>query len=130
MHAPIPSEVEAERLKLELRLALLEAQDKGKNSFLGFSRYVWPEAIISSHHEKMASAFDRIADGTLKRFDNQHASQTHEIGILHLICFRHISWAREPSTKIIQATHTGETCRKVWQESQEPDGAGHLPTAF
>ena len=67
MHAPIPSEVEAERLKLELRLALLEAQDKGKNSFLGFSRYVWPEAIISSHHEKMASAFDRIADGTLKR---------------------------------------------------------------
>ena len=66
MHAaPIPSEVESERLKLALRLALLETQEKGRSSFLGFSRYVWPEAIISGHHKKMAAAFDRIADGTL-----------------------------------------------------------------
>ena len=35
---------EAERLKLELRLALLEGQEQAQNTFLGFSRYVWPEA--------------------------------------------------------------------------------------
>ena len=60
-------DVEAEQLKLELRLALLEGQEQAQDTFIGFSRYVWPEAIISSHHELMAKAFDRIADGTLKR---------------------------------------------------------------
>ncbi len=60
-------DVEAERLRLELRLAHLDGQEMAQNTFIGFSRYVWPEAIISSHHEIMASAFDRIAAGTLKR---------------------------------------------------------------
>ena len=61
------NDIEAERLRLELRLALLEAQEKARSNFLQFSQYVWPEAILSSHHKKMAAAFDRIADGTLKR---------------------------------------------------------------
>ena len=30
-------------------------------------RYVWPEAILGEHHSKMAAAFDRIANGSLKR---------------------------------------------------------------
>ena len=60
-------DVEAERLRLELRLAHLDGQEMAQNTFIGFSRYVWPEAIISSHHEIMADAFDRIAAGTLKR---------------------------------------------------------------
>jgi hypothetical protein len=64
----MPAEVEAERLKLELRLALLEAQEHGRGSFIGFCNYVWPEAILSTHHEKMASAFDR-----------KHASSTHKV---------------------------------------------------
>jgi hypothetical protein len=67
---------EAERLKLELRLALLEGQEQAQNTFIGFSRYVWPEAIISSHHEIMASAFDRIAAGHVEAFDCEHASKT------------------------------------------------------
>jgi hypothetical protein len=49
-------DVEAERLRLELRLAHLDGQERAQNTFIGFSRYVWPEAIISSHHEIMASA--------------------------------------------------------------------------
>jgi hypothetical protein len=60
-------DVEAERLKLELRLALLEGQERAKETFIGFSQYVWPEAILSSQHKIMADAFDRIAKGTLKR---------------------------------------------------------------
>jgi predicted phage terminase large subunit-like protein len=108
MHAAqIPSEVEAERLKLELRLALLEAQEKGRSSFLGFSRYVWPEAIISSHHIKMAAAFDRIADGTLKRLIiNMPPRHTKSEFASYLLPA--YTMGREPSTKIIQATHTGE----------------------
>ena len=66
--AHITSEnVEAERLKLELRLAMLDRRNKSRENFLDFARYAWPEAIFSSHHQKMANAFDRIVDGTLKR---------------------------------------------------------------
>jgi hypothetical protein len=63
----IPDEVEAERLKLEYRLAQLETQENARSNFLGFVRYVWPNAILGAHHAKVASAFDRIANGTLKR---------------------------------------------------------------
>jgi predicted phage terminase large subunit-like protein len=63
----IPEGVEAERLRLELRLALLERREKSKSNFLDFARYAWPEAIFSAHHQKMADAFDRIISGDLKR---------------------------------------------------------------
>ena len=98
---------EAERLKLELRLALLEGQEQAQNTFIGFSRYVWPEAIISSHHEIMASAFDRIAAGTLKRLivnmPPRHTKSEFASYLLPAYLM-----GRKPATKIIQATHTGE----------------------
>ena len=100
-------DVEAERLKLELRLALLEGQEQAQNTFLGFSRYVWPEAIISSHHEIMSRAFDRIADGTLKRLivnmPPRHTKSEFASYLLPAYLM-----GRCPTTKIIQATHTGE----------------------
>jgi len=103
----LPSDVEAERLRLELRLALLEAQEKAGDSFLNFAKYVWPEAILSSHHEKMASAFDRIAKGTLKRLiinmPPRHTKSEFASYLLPAYCM-----GRNPRTKIIQATHTGE----------------------
>jgi predicted phage terminase large subunit-like protein len=98
---------EAERLKLELRLALLEGQEQAQNTFIGFSRYVWPEAIISSHHEIMADAFDRIAAGTLKRLivnmPPRHTKSEFASYLLPAYLM-----GRKPATKIIQATHTGE----------------------
>jgi len=100
-------DVEAERLKLELRLALLEGQENAQQNFIGFSRYVWPEAIISSHHEIMAKAFDRIADGTLKRLivnmPPRHTKSEFASYLLPAYLM-----GRRPTTKIIQATHTGE----------------------
>jgi predicted phage terminase large subunit-like protein len=105
--AQIPPEIEAEKLKLELRLALLEAQGHGRDSFLGFSRYVWPEAILSTHHEKMASAFDRIASGELKRLivnmPPRHTKSEFASYLLPAYLM-----GKRPATKIIQATHTGE----------------------
>ncbi len=100
-------DVEAERLKLELRLALLEGQEQAQNTFLGFSRYVWPEAIISSHHEIMSKAFYRIAEGTLKRLivnmPPRHTKSEFASYLLPAYLM-----GRRPTTKIIQATHTGE----------------------
>ena len=100
-------DVEAERLRLELRLALLNGQENAQQNFIGFSRYVWPEAIISSHHEIMAKAFDRIADGTLKRLivnmPPRHTKSEFASYLLPAYLM-----GRRPTTKIIQATHTGD----------------------
>ena len=105
--AQIPPEIEAEQLKLELRLALLEAQEHGRDSFLGFCQYVWPEAILSSHHEKMAAAFDRIANGTLKRLIINMPPRHTKSEFASYLLPAYIM-GRRPTTKIIQATHTGE----------------------
>ena len=63
----VPEDVQAEQLRLELRLKLLEAHDAARTNFFSYVRYMWPEAILGAHHKKMAEAFDRIANGTLKR---------------------------------------------------------------
>ena len=38
-----------------------------QNEFLPFVRKMWPAFIEGSHHKIMADAFNRIADGSLKR---------------------------------------------------------------
>jgi len=63
----IPEDIDADRLRLEYRLAQLDSQDKARGSFIDFVRYVWPGAVLGEHHNVMANAFDRIANGTLKR---------------------------------------------------------------
>ena len=102
-----PEDVESERLRLELRLRLLEAQERSKTNFLDFARYVWPSAIFSAHHERMAEAFDRIANGTLKRLiinmPPRHTKSEFASYLLPAFIM-----GRKPTTKIIQATHTGE----------------------
>lgn len=103
----MPAEIEAERLRLELRLALLEAQEKGRDTFLGFCNYVWPDAILSTHHEKMASAFDRIATGKLKRLIINMPPRHTKSEFASYLLPAYIMGKR-PATKIIQATHTGE----------------------
>jgi hypothetical protein len=101
-----PHDIETERLRLELRLALLEAQEKACSNFLQFSQYVWPEAILSGHHRKMAAAFDRIADGSLKRLiinmPPRHTKSEFASYLLPAFIM-----GKRPTTKIIQATHTG-----------------------
>ena len=102
-----PEHIEEERLKLEYRLAQLSAQDNARDKFLDFVRYVWPEALIGAHHEKMASAFDRVVNGTLKRLiinmPPRHTKSEFASYLLPAFVMGH-----KPDTKIIEATHTGE----------------------
>lgn len=96
-----------EAARLELRLLQLEAQEKAQTDFLSFAKYVWPEAIFGAHHTKMADAFNRLADGTLKRLivnmPPRHTKSEFSSYLLPAFIM-----GRKPKTKIIQATHTGE----------------------
>jgi hypothetical protein len=38
-----------------------------KSDFMAFVRYVWPSFIHGWHHEKMAEAFQQVAEGKIKR---------------------------------------------------------------
>ena len=96
-----------EAAKLELRLLQIEAQEKARVDFLAFAKYMWPEAILGEHHKIMADAFNRVADGTLKRLiinmGPRHSKSEFSSYLLPAFIM-----GRKPKTKIIQATHTGE----------------------
>lgn len=101
------ADIELQRAKLELRMLQLKAQESARKDFLSFAKYVWPEAIIGSHHKKMAEAFNKIAKGTLKRLIiNMPPRHTKSEFASYLLPA--FMMGREPRTKIIQATHTGE----------------------
>jgi len=101
------SAIEAEQLRLELRLLQLEAQSRAQRNFIDFAKYVWPAAIIGNHHQRMANAFDRVANGSLKRLiinmGPRHTKSEFSSYLLPAY-----SMGRKPDLKIIQATHTGE----------------------
>ena len=100
-------DIEADRLRLQLRFALLQAQDSARENFLDFARYVWPSGIVSPHHQKMANAFDRIINGTLKRLIINMAPR-HTKSEYASYLLPAYAMGRKPDLKLIQATHTAE----------------------
>jgi predicted phage terminase large subunit-like protein len=103
----IPDDVEADRLRLEYRLAQLDSQEKARDGFLDFVRYVWPTAVLGEHHVKVASAFDRIANGSLKRLiinmPPRHTKSEFASYLLPAYLM-----GKDPRTKAIEATHNSE----------------------
>lgn len=107
MHTDTPPDIEEQRAKLELRMLQLDAQERAREKFIDFVRYVWPSAILGDHHTKMANAFDRIASGSLKRLiinmPPRHTKSEFASYLLPAFIM-----GRRPDTKIIESTHTGE----------------------
>ena len=114
----VPKEVEEERLRLEYRLMLLETQDKARNNFIDFVRYVWPAAILGEHHRRMASAFDRIANGTLKRLivnmPPRHTKSEFASYLLPAYLM-----GRKPALQALEATHTAELAVKFGRKVRD-----------
>jgi predicted phage terminase large subunit-like protein len=102
-----PNPEEEEMLKLELRLAQLDAQERARNHFLDFVRYVWPAFICGPHHKIMAEKFERLVNNELDRVIINIAPRH---GKSELTSYLFLAWlmGRRPDSKIIQATHTGE----------------------
>ena len=125
----IPEEVEAERLKLEYRLAQLETQDKARTHFIDFVRYVWPQMIVGEHHKRMASMFDRIADGTLKRLIINLAPR-HTKSEMSSYLLPAFLLGRDPRLQIIQATHTAELAVKFGRKVRDLVDDGRYQELF
>lgn len=94
---------------LELLREMEEAQGilKARNEFMYFIKQMWPGFIEGRHHKVMADAFQRVADGKLKRLlINMPPRHTKSEFASYLLP----AWflGRFPGKKIIQASHTSE----------------------
>lgn len=84
-----------------------KAQDVAKSNFMEYVKYVWPNFIHGRHHEKMARAFERVAEGKVKRLIiNMPPRHTKSEFASYLLP----SWflGKFPSKKVIQTSHTAE----------------------
>jgi len=107
MSLPIGTELETQKLKLELRLKQLERVETCHDEFIPFVKSMWPEFIAGRHHYIIAEKLEQIARGEIKRLIiNMPPRHTKSEFASYLFP----AWmiGRKPSMKIIQATHTTE----------------------
>ena len=107
MNLDTQTDADIQKLRLELRLKQLEKVETCQNEFLPFVRSMWPEFIAGRHHHLIAEKMEQIASGKLKRLIiNMPPRHTKSEFASYLFP----AWmiGRNPSMKIIQATHTTE----------------------
>ena len=93
------------QLIAEARKSITYAQ--ARSDFMAYVKYVWPNFIHGRHHEKMAAAFQRVAEGKVKRLIiNMPPRHTKSEFASYLLP----SWflGMFPDKKIIQTSHTAE----------------------
>ena len=106
----LPNMPEAARQKVGALVAeARRTMTKGlaRKDFMAYVKYVWPGFIHGRHHEKMARAFERVAQGECKRLIiNMPPRHTKSEFASYLLP----SWflGLYPGKKIIQSSHTAE----------------------
>ena len=106
-----PDDVEAERLRLELRLQLLETQERATSKFIDFCRYVWPEMIVGEHHRRIADALDRVIAGKCKRLMIAMPPR-HGKSQMGSYLFPAYVMGKRPQSKLIVGSHTAELAQR------------------
>jgi predicted phage terminase large subunit-like protein len=105
---PLLSLPEQEKLLAELeKLQELKTRQLSHSRFLAFVNEVWPTFISGRHHAKMAAAFERVAEGKVKRLIiNMPPRHTKSEFASYLLP----AWflGRFPHKKVIQTSHTAE----------------------
>jgi predicted phage terminase large subunit-like protein len=103
----LPLSQQAEILKLVQGLRESESREAAHEDFLAFVKQVWPAFIEGKHHRIMADAFNKIANGELKRLIiNMPPRHTKSEFASHLFPAWYLG--RYPDRKVIQTAHTAE----------------------
>jgi len=103
----LPADVRDKAIKLLNGITEEEKKEKAQKNYLNFTKHIWPEFIEGEHHKIIASKFDKLAKGEIKRLivnmPPRHTKSEFASTLLP-------AWmiGREPKLKIIQTTHTGE----------------------
>lgn len=105
---PLLSLPEQEKLLAELeKLQELKTRKLAQTKFLAFVKEVWPTFIGGKHHAIMADAFERVAEGKLKRLII-NLPPRHTKSEFASYLFPAWFLGRFPHKKIIQTSHTAE----------------------
>ena len=103
----LPEHKQREVLILLDELSDAKNRSAAQGDFLTFVKEVWPAFIEGSHHQIMSDAFNRIADGSLKRLIvNMPPRHTKSEFASHLFPAWYLG--RYPDMKVIQTAHTAE----------------------
>ena len=103
----LPVEDQKEMLDLIVELEEAKEREESRVDFLTFVRKMWPAFISGRHHEVMADAFERVANGELKRLIvNMPPRHTKSEFASYLFPAWYLG--RYPEKKIIQTAHTAE----------------------
>ena len=103
----LPLEEQKEILSLLEEYEKAERREASRETFMGFTKDVWPAFIEGRHHKIMAEAFERVARGELKRLIvNMPPRHTKSEFASYLLP----AWflGQYPDKKIIQTAHTAE----------------------
>jgi predicted phage terminase large subunit-like protein len=104
-NAPPTAKLHISALKNELLLRAQQAESE--HDFMKFVNMVWPTFIHGRHHERMARAFEEVANGTCKRLIiNMPPRHTKSEFASYLLP----AWflGKYPHKKVIQTSHTAE----------------------
>tara|TARA_R110001583_G_scaffold122727_2_gene273984 strand:+ start:500 stop:1987 length:1488 start_codon:yes stop_codon:yes gene_type:complete len=103
----LPENKQKEILGLINELQDSKSRVSAQQDFMEFVKEVWPAFIEGGHHKVMADAFNRIAEGSLKRLIiNMPPRHTKSEFASHLFPAWYLG--RFPNRKVIQTAHTAE----------------------
>ena len=105
--AQLPYHEQCELLELMEKLETAKTREASQTDFLAFVKAVWPAFIEGKHHKTMAEAFERVAEGKLKRLIvNMPPRHTKSEFASYLLP----AWflGKTPEKKVIQTAHTAE----------------------
>ena len=103
----LPASVKVRVYELLEELDKRKENEKAQNSFMAFVKKVWPTFIDGAHHQKMAAAFEKVAEGKCKRLIiNMPPRHTKSEFASYLLP----AWflGKFPNKKVIQTSHTAE----------------------
>ena len=103
----LPPSVKAKIFELVEELEERKSAQQAQKSFMAFVQKVWPSFIHGAHHAKMAEAFERVAEGKIKRLIiNMPPRHTKSEFASYLLP----AWflGKFPNKKVIQTSHTAE----------------------
>jgi predicted phage terminase large subunit-like protein len=108
-----------------------DKKEKCRQNFMPFVREMWSAFIAGKHHKDMADAFERVANGSLKRLIiNMPPRHTKSEFASYLFPAWYLG--KFPHKKIIQTAHTAELAtnfgRKVRNLVATPDYQALFPT--
>ena len=102
------SEAQLRALYEQLNTAVdVKHKENCQENFMDFVHRVWPDFIDGEHHKEMAAAFERVANGKIKRLIiNMPPRHTKSEFASYLLP----AWflGRFPKKKVIQTSHTAE----------------------